>query len=396
MPLLFLIVFINLMGFGVVIPLMPFYVLHLGAGPELIILIFSFYSGAQFVTAPIWGRLSDKYGRKPILAWTMLATVLSYIILAYADSLWMLVLSRFVGGVAAGNIGITFAYMTDITTEEDRSKGMGLLGAAFGLGFIFGPAIGGILAGPDVATADYFTPAIVAAGLSLVAFIGIVVLLPESLKPELRARLAQQKPVSLLQQISTVLSRRVLVMFVAMGFFFVSAWALLESILGFWANALFNFGPTHVGYLLVWMGTISVFIQGFLIGPLTRRFGEQNLLMTAMAISLVGFVALAASTTLVTLLLSTALLSISSGLFNPIASSLVSKEATEEDRGVVLGVYQGAGSLARMAGPAFAGPVFVWIGASVPFLVAAGLMVPCWFLIQRIIQQQRLAASTPG
>jgi DHA1 family tetracycline resistance protein-like MFS transporter len=298
--------------------------------------------------------------------------------------------------VAAGNIGISYAYMTDITTEENRSKGMGLLGAAFGLGFIVGPAIGGILAGPDVATADYFTPAIVAAALSSVACLGIFVWLPESLKPDVRARLAQQKQVPLLQQISTVMSRRVLVMFVAIGFFFVSAWALLEAIMGFWAQAEFNYGPTHVGYLLVWMGTISVFIQGVLIGPLTRRFGEQNLLMTAIAISLIGFSFLATATTLFALLASTAVLSLSSGLFNPSVTSLVSKEASERDRGVVLGVYQGAGSMARVIGPAFAGPVFVWLGASVPFLMAAGLMVPCLFLMQRVIQRKRLAESTPG
>ena len=393
MALLFLIVFINLVGFGIIIPLMPFYVLHLGAGPELIMLIFSVYSGTQFLTAPFLGRLSDRYGRKPILAVTLFGAFLSYIILAYADSLWMLVLSRFIGGAMAGNLGIAYAYVTDITTPENRSKGMGLMGAAFGLGFIFGPVIGGVLAGPEVETANYFLPAIASGALTLVAFIGVLTILPESLSTDARQRVADKPAIPIFTHMWTVLSRPALAMLVGMGFLFVTAWALLESIMGFFADARFDYGPEALGYLTAWMGIIGVIVQGGLIGPLTKRFGEYRLVVAALVLGFAGFTAFATAFSLAQLLVALTLLGISSGLFNPNASSLVSKESTEADRGIVLGIYQGAGSLGRVVGPAFAGPVFAFSGVAVPFFIAAALMVPAMILILLAIQRSRLAPS---
>jgi len=393
MPLLFLVVFINLLGFGVIIPLLPFYVLHLGAGPELIALVFSIYSGVQFLTAPIWGRLSDKFGRRPILVWTLVGTIASYVMLAYADTFSMLVASRFLGGVMAGNLGTVYAYVTDITTEENRSKGMGLMGAAFGLGFIFGPAIGGVLAGADAATANYFLPAIVAAGLSALACIGVITILPESLTEEARRRFASQPSRSLLAQLETVLSRPSVAMLVLIGFVFIAAWAGLEATFGFWAQAEFGFGPEPVGWLLAGTGVVGVIVQGAMIGPLTRWFGEEALLGTSMLLSIVGFLGLAASSSLRETIVSMSVLAVASGLFTPSATSLVSKEASEAERGVILGVYQGAGSLSRVVGPAAAGPIFVAVHRSAPFVLAAVLMVPCLFILKFVVQRRKASAS---
>ena len=154
MPALFLIVVIDLIGFGIVIPLLPFYAEHFQARPDVIALLMATYACTQFLSAPIWGRASDRWGRRPILLLSLAGAVLSYTGLAFSDSLWMLFASRALGGVMAGNISAAFAYVADITTPKNRAKGMGLVGAAFGLGFVIGPAIGGILAGPAPATAD--------------------------------------------------------------------------------------------------------------------------------------------------------------------------------------------------------------------------------------------------
>ncbi|MDH3512762.1 MAG: MFS transporter, partial [Gammaproteobacteria bacterium] len=168
MIILFLIVFIGLVGFGIILPLFPFYAERFGASPEVITWTMSAYTLSQALATPVWGRLSDAYGRRLVLILTMLGSVISYLLLAYADELWLVLFSRVLGGLMAGNIATAFAYVTDITTEDDRSASLGKIGAAMGLGFIFGPAIGGLLAGAEVETANYVLPALAAAALSLV------------------------------------------------------------------------------------------------------------------------------------------------------------------------------------------------------------------------------------
>lgn len=192
MFILFLIVFIDLVGFGIVIPLLPFYGEHFQADPFTVSLIMATYSLGQFIAAPFWGRLSDTIGRRPVLIISLFGAVLSYIWLGFATTLWMLFAARMVGGLMAGNISTAFAYIADITTIENRAKGMGMVGAAFGLGFIAGPAIGGILAGPDPLTADFQTPAFVAAAMSFVAFVLTFLRLKESLPADVRAQAANK------------------------------------------------------------------------------------------------------------------------------------------------------------------------------------------------------------
>src|SRR5512144_1847565 len=186
MAILFLIVFTDLVGFGLIIPLLPFYGEHFQASPAEVGALMAIYSLAQFIAAPLWGGLSDRVGRKPVLALSLLGSTLSYAWLAYSESLWMLFAARALGGFMAGNIATAFAYVADVTAPANRAKGMGIVGAAFGLGFIFGPAIGGVLAGHDPAHAAYRTPALVAAALSASAMILTVIMLPESLSRSVR------------------------------------------------------------------------------------------------------------------------------------------------------------------------------------------------------------------
>ena len=192
MIILFFIVFINLVGFGIIIPLLPFYGEHYDASPEQVTLLMALYSLAQFVSAPLLGRLSDKYGRRPILLFSLAGTAIGYCWLAVASDLISLYLARFWGGIMAGSISSAFASMADITNENDRAKGMGLIGAAFGLGFIAGPAIGALLAGSDIANTNFALPSFAAAGFSMLALIIAFIFLKESLPLRIRYSLSQK------------------------------------------------------------------------------------------------------------------------------------------------------------------------------------------------------------
>ncbi|MBL8628390.1 MAG: MFS transporter [Rhodospirillaceae bacterium] len=379
---IFLITFVDLVGFGLLIPLLPFIVQRSGVGPEVITIVLGLYSLAQLVAAPLWGRLSDTWGRKPVLVITSYGLALSYIIVAFADdSLFWLVVSRVVGGVMAGNIGAAQAYMADITTPETRAKGMGLLGAAFGLGFIFGPAIGGVLGGNDTATANFFVPSVVAAAITIVGALGAQFGLKESLSQELRTALANRPKVKLADKIQAAFSRTTLIMLTVCGFLAVTAWAQFETIFALWAHAKMDYGPQDIGLLLTFIGVIGAIIQGGAIGKLTKKFGERKLVVTALIFLLIGYVVLSFAFDLTTTLVASAILSVGSGLFNPTISSLVSQEAGESERGAVMGAYQSATALSRIVGPAFSGVVFASLGAVAPFLVAAALVIPALVLI---------------
>ena len=381
MMILFLIVFVDLVGFGIMVPLLPFYVERVGAGPEIITITLGLYSLAQFFAAPILGKLSDRYGRKPILAWALSGFVVSYLILGFADSLAMVVVSRIFGGLMAGNISAAFAYVTDITSPETRAKGMGMVGAALGLGFIFGPVIGGVLAGPDIETANFLLPALVAASLTTVALLGVIFVLPESLSQDVRDKIRNSPKISITAKIKAVFNRRALTLIVLIGFGITMAWALLETTLALWANSVLSLGPRDIGLLLTYVGVIAVIVQGGMIGPLTKRFGEQGLVATAVCFLFSGYGVLAAAQDWTFLIISMTLLAIGNALANPSLSSLVSKEADETERGSVLGVYQGASSLARVVGPMYAGLVFVQLGPAAPFVIAAVCMIPTLLMV---------------
>jgi DHA1 family tetracycline resistance protein-like MFS transporter len=381
MAVLFLVVFVDLLGFGLLIPLLPFYVQRLGAGPELITIVLSLYSFAQFLSAPVWGRLSDKYGRKPILVVTSFGLAVSYLMLGYAASLPMLIAARLFGGLMAGNISAAQAYISDITTPETRAKGMGMIGAAFGLGFIFGPAIGGMLGGRDLDTANFFLPAVTAAAITFVAALGAQFALKESLTAEVRARLALRPKLDLGARLKATFSRGALIMLVAVGFLTVTGWAQLEAVFALWANARLDYGPRDVAYVLTFVGVITVAIQGVAIGPLTRRFGERTVAISSLVTLALGFALIAGASAVPQTLLACAILAAGFALFNPSVPSLVSLEAGEHERGAVLGTYQGAISLSRAVGPAFSGLVFARLGMAAPFLVSVALILPALLLL---------------
>jgi MFS family permease len=371
MPTLFLIIVIDLVGFGLVIPLLPFYAVRFAAPPQMVTLLLATYSLAQFLGAPLWGRLSDRIGRRPVLIASMAASALAYLWLGGATALWMLFAARAVAGACAGNIAAAQAYIADVTKPEERAKGMGLIGAAFGLGFIVGPALGGFLAGHDPATADVATPAWVAAGLSLLALCGALFLLPESLNADRRRRRARR---GRFDALSGTLRSPVLARLIVLFFLMILAFAGMESTFALWAMAQFSWGPGQVGYVFAYMGILSAVLQGGLIGALTRRFGEERLLLCGLAMIGGGLLMLPFAPSIAVLAGGISCLALGMGLSQPSLNSLISRRAGQDEQGEVLGVSQSAGSLARVLGPVAAGFFFAEFGRNAAFWWAAVLV----------------------
>ena len=391
MAILFLIVFLDLVGFGLVIPLLPFYVQRVGEGPQIITAVLGLYSLAQFIAAPVWGRLSDRFGRKPILVATSFGYAASFLMLAEANTLWLLVASRVFGGLMAGNIAAAQAYVGDVTTPENRAKGMGLIGAALGLGFVFGPAIGGMLGGDDPATANYAAPALAAAAITAIAALGAMVFLKESLPPERRGANSAARGYLRLNAGAT---RPLLLMLIACGFLVIAGWAQFETIFSLWANEVLHYGPRQVGFVLTFMAVVSAAIQAGAVGAVARRFSEYRVAFAGALLLAVGYLLLAKVISLPLLLAAAVLLAVGSALFTPAVSSLVSKYAGAQDQGAVLGVYQSATALARFAGPAAAGTLYIKWGIGAPFQVAALMILPALALLLTAGRRRDSASGT--
>jgi len=370
MPILFLIVFIDLVGFGVVIPLLPYYALRYDASAFAVTMLMASYSLAQFIAAPVLGRISDKVGRRPVLLASIACSIASYVWLGLADALWMLFAARLLAGAGAGNIAAAQAYIADVTPPEKRAKGMGMIGAAFGLGFTIGPAIGGVIAGSDPAAADLARPAFLAAFLSAVALALTAALLKESLAP---GAAAAPRP-GRYALARGAFARPVLANLIVLLFVTVSAFAGMETTFALWANSRFGWGPEQVGWIFFYVGIVLAALQGGAIGRLAQRYGEARLVTAGAAIIGIGLLGLVFAGSLWEVLVVTGLLAIGMGLLNPSVTSLVSREAGVEERGGIMGVSQSASSLARILGPAVAGAVFSLWGRNAPYVLGALLM----------------------
>jgi len=374
---LFIVVVIDLLGFGILIPLLPYMAERFGTSPALITPIFGVYSLCQLIAAPFWGRLSDRHGRRPILMTSLAGAFVSYVILGLAQNVWWLILARMLAGFMAGNIAAAFAYASDISTPESRAKALGMVGAAIGIGFTTGPFIGGTLAGPDEQTANFALPAAVSAFLTLVAIAVVYFKLPESHAPEhrLEQHEPRRRPIELLRE------RVPLRLIVAGAFLVTCAQATLESISAIWALHQFGFGPLAVGILIGCLGLISVSMQGGLVRVLVPRFGETRLAVAAVGAYVTGLLIVAYSSHLPLALAGLAFCGVGSGLFSPSASALASKQATAKDRGAVMGTYQSGLSLARAFVPFASGALYAGLGSSAPFVAGACVSLPAAWLI---------------
>lgn len=375
MVALFLIVLVDLIGFGIIIPLLPFYAEHYQASPAQVGLLMAIYSAAQFISAPFWGRLSDRIGRRPVLLGTIFAAALSYIWLAFADTLIMLFMARAVGGLMAGNISTAFAYAADKTTKENRAMGMGMIGAAFSIGFILGPALGGILAGSDPASADFRTPSLAAAGLSALAFVLGLFVLKESLPADARAKIAGQTRTARMKALMDALKTPGIGILLILAFLATFVFAGLESTFAMWSRRQFGWGPEQNGYLFAFIGFFAALIQGGLLGRLAARFGVERLIFYgALALSL-GMACVPFVTTVPQLVGAMTIAAIGFSITTPALNTAISVKGEADIQGGLMGVTRSATTLSRMTGPAVAGAAFGFIGLNSPYFSGAVIML---------------------
>ncbi|MEE8332986.1 MAG: MFS transporter [Alphaproteobacteria bacterium] len=389
MPALLLSVFIDTVGFGIVLPLLPFFAERFGATPLTVTLLASIYSLAQFIFAPVWGRLSDRWGRRPVLLLTIGGTAAGYLWLAFGDSLLVLFLARAATGAMAANTAVVQAYVSDVTSTADRARGMGRIGAAHGLGFVLGPAIGGLFAGADPAAPNLALPFLFAAGLSALA-LGIAVFgVSETVSAEQR-RAATVGGLGRIAMFADAVRRpglAALLILLTMTPFVFSG---VESIFVLWSEHQLGWGPRQNGWIYTFMGAVAVSVQWLLVGRMAKRFGEVRMIR-------LGAVLIGAGVMVLPFMSGPAGLCAAFGLIvsgvcinNPCLSSLISQHAAAEERGALLGVSQTCSTLARIVGPAWSGFAFGALGPSWPFFSGALVMAVMLALALR------LAASRPA
>lgn len=365
--IIFLTVFIDLLGFGIIIPLLPFYAERFGGSAATVGMLSVSFSLAQFVFMPIWGRMSDRYGRRPILLLGLLGSFGSYLLFGLAGSLPLLFISRAFAGIAGATVSTAQAFIADTTTAENRAKGMGLVGAAFGLGFIFGPAIGGFLS-----RWGHAAPPLFASALSLANFAAAWFLLPES-RPA-HVPLTERRSGSRIAALRKALTRPAMPLLLLVYFLVVAAFSGFETTFALFSERRHGFTEETIGYLFAYVGVVLALVQGGLVGRVVRRFGERRLVPLAILILAVGLALIPVPNSIAGLCVAVGVISLGMGFNNPSLVSLISQASDPEDQGGILGVSQSLASLARIVGPAWGGVLFDQFGPAATYVSSAGIM----------------------
>ncbi len=375
-----LVVLIDLLGFSLILPLLPYYAQTFKASEIVTGLLIASYALMQLIGAPILGRLSDRYGRRPVLLVSVFGTFLGFILLGFANALWMLFASRIIDGLTGGNLSVAQAYISDVTDEKNRSKGLGMIGAAFGLGFIIGPVTGGLLS-----QWGYNVPAFAAAGLSLFNLALIYFWLPESLTEEKRSQMTEKRPAVTLSALLTALQRPFTGSLLITRFFFGLPFAIFQTIFSLYALSKFNFTAAQTGYVLTFVGILSVITQGFLIGRITAKVREDILIVACVALMGVSLIGWALAPSVIALLIVLIPTSLSGGILNTLLSSTLTKAVAPQEIGGILGLSASVESSTRILAPILGGVLLERLGTSAPGLfggvVMVGLFVYVWLKI---------------
>ena len=389
MIILCLITGLSTVGFGLVLPTFLFYAQNLGATTAIATVIIATYSMGQFIATPLWGRLSDRIGRKPVLLISIFCQSICFMALALAPNLWMLALARFMGGIVSGNISTAMAYVSDSTNEEKRAKWLGYIGASVSIGFMTGPAIGGLLGGQDASSANLFYPGIVAASIAFMTGIIAIFFLKESLKPENRNPNTNKKS-SLLKNWVLVFKRPVLAEIVLLGFLMMFVTGTFETIFPLWTEARFYWGPMQVGYSMTYIGLTVTLVQVFVVGRVVPLLGEVNVIRLAFIGYAIGLFIMAQAPSWAVMMVGLTFSASSGATFGTAASSFVSKVAGDNEKGFVLGVYQSCGWLGRISGPLAVGVVFSAISVNAPLYLGILVLIPCIIIISVVAKKADL------
>ncbi len=384
MPILLLTIMLAGMGFGLVLPAFLFFAENLGASPLIATTIVGSYSFGQFFANPIWGRMSDRFGRKPILLVSTAGMIVAYLFMAFAENLWVLGFARMLTGIMGANVPVAMAYIADITPVEKRAQGMGWVGGAISLGFIVGPAFGGILSGADADSATLMWPALGAAALCCFTLTATF-FLKESLPPEKRtqAGMANDQPTGL-AAIRMVLRRPTVTRLIIVGFMIYGAMGFFETIMPLWSEARFGWGPRDIGLCFTYLGVVVAITQGYLVGKLAPRFGESKLVLCGVAIYCLGLLWMTQAPGWQLMMFGITLTAGGGAISVTSMTSLVSRQAGEHERGLVLGVYNSSAWIGRFMGPPVSGFLFQSVAVQAPLFGAALIMFVCFWTVRAL------------
>nr|WP_304215431.1 MFS transporter [Fredinandcohnia onubensis] len=383
LPILFAVMFLVYVGFGIIIPVIPFYAEDLGASPTELGLLMAVYSLMQFLFAPMWGRISDRIGRKPVIMIGIFGLAVSFFLMALSTELWMLFAARIIGGfLSAANMPTVMAYAADITSEEDRGKGMGVIGASIGLGFIFGPALGGIFSKTDLQMPFY-----IAGTLSLLTFFLVMIVLKESLSKEQRHPKDRKRP-GLLKALNGPES----VLFF-LSLFITLSLSGLEATFAYFAAEKAGLGTTELGYIFMIMGLAGAIVQGGLVGRLTKRFGEGFVIQIGIFVSAFGFFLILFTKDFVTAAIYLTIFGVGNGIIRPAVSALLTKRS-KTGHGSVTGLLSSFDSLGRILGPILGGLLYT-ISMGLPYISGIFLSAVA-FILFRMYSAKTKKMHTPA
>lgn len=361
---IFLTIFVNLVGFGIIVPLLPFYADTFGASPFVIGLLFAVYSVCQLIAAPLLGDWSDRYGRRPILIFSLAGTVVSFVMLALAHSITMLFLARIVDGLSGGNISTARAYVADSTAPQDRARAYGMIGAAFGLGFIIGPALSGVLV-----SVSYTAPIWAAAAITMVALLMAWFWLPETVH---RAAAGTGMP---FRNVALMMRRPGLRRMLLIDFTYWFAFAIFQTTFSLFVARRFGFNAAQTGYFFASFGVLGVIVQGALIRPIVRQIGDKTTFMAGLVCTAVGLAGAAVAQSVTLFSLALIPLALGMGFGHPTVSSLVSRAGRNHEQGRVQGAAGAMESLGRTLGPIWGSAALQRFGDAMPYLSASACIV---------------------